>query len=557
MKLVRLFVFVVAAIHISAAQEAAQNPNPQATLHYIHAAWDTLTRSMTDCHSLVDIKVTNNPILYLPAGMKEPAPVRALTDKCHVHVVWLPRPIQKLGDVDSKQLHDPGLLYLPQPYVVPGGRFNEMYGWDSFFILLGLEADHRESLARGMVDNFLFEIENYGGVLNANRTYYLTRSQPPFLTSMIRAVYQDPASFPQTPAGRAEARLWLKHAFTLAQKDYSTWTRPEHLAGTTGLARYFDYGRGPVPEMSDDSNYYPDVIRWILAHPHAGGDGFLVKGSEHPDAAEAARLSRTSCDVNSSVVCLRAWAGGYRLSSDFYVGDRAMRESGFDPSFRFGPFSGNTQQFAPVCLNSLLYRYERDMEHFAHVLGKPDDAQMWNHRAQKRDAAIHRYLWWPQEGVFADWDFVHSRPNEYAYITSLYPLWAGVATANEARQIVAKLGTFERQGGLSMSNTDTGLQWDEPYGWAPTNWIAVAGMEATGFHEDAARIARKFDATVDRGFAHDGTIREKYDVVSASADVHVATGYKQNVIGFGWTNSVYLKMRGITQNAPALAAAAR
>jgi alpha,alpha-trehalase len=472
-------------------------------------------------------------------------------------VMSLPTPIEKLGDVVPEQLHDPGLLYLPQPYVVPGGRFNEMYGWDSFFILLGLEADHREALAKGMVDNFLFEIENYGGVLNANRTYYLTRSQPPFLTSMIRAVYENPGSFPQTPAGRSEARQWLEHAYTLAQKDYSTWKRPEHLAGATGLARYYDYGRGPVPEMADDSTYYPDVIRWIVAHPHAGGDGFLVKGSEHPDATEAARLKRTSCDVKSSVVCLRAWAGGYRLTSEFYVGDRAMRESGFDPSFRFGPFSGNTQQFAPVCLNSLLYRYERDLEHFATVLGKTGDAQMWNRRAQKRNAAIHRYLWWPQEGVFADWDFVHSRPDEYAYISSLYPLWAGVATRDEARQMVAKLGTFERQGGLSMSNTDTGLQWDEPYGWAPTNWIAVAGLEASGFHEDAARIASKFDATVDRGFAHDGTIREKYDVVSASADVHVATGYKQNVIGFGWTNSVYLKMRGIVENAPALAAAGR
>ena len=94
-----------------------------------------------------------------------------------------------------------GLLYLPNPYVVPGGRFNEMYGWDSYFILLGLEADHREALAKGMVDNFLFEIEHYGGVLNANRTYYLTRSQPPFLTSMIRAVYENPASFPATAGG--------------------------------------------------------------------------------------------------------------------------------------------------------------------------------------------------------------------------------------------------------------------------------------------------------------------------------------------------------------------
>jgi len=556
MKLLRLCVFVLAAIHVSRAQEAAPGPNPEATLNYIHAAWDTLTRSMTDCHSLVDIKVTNNPILYLPAGMTAPPAVQALTEKCHVKIAALPRHIEKLGDLDPKELSDPGLLYLPQPYVVPGGRFNEMYGWDSFFILLGLEADHRQALAKGMVDNFLFEIENYGGVLNANRTYYLTRSQPPFLTSMIREVYENPASFAQTPEGRAEARQWLQLAYALAEKDYSTWTRPEHLAGTTGLARYFDFGKGPVPEMADDNAYYSDVIRWIVAHPHAGGDGFLVKGSEHPDGTEAARLKQTSCDVDASVVCLRAWAAGYRLTRDFYVGDRAMRESGFDPSNRFGPFSGETHHFAPVCLNSLLYRYERDMEHFAHLLGKPADAQKWDRRARKRNAAIHRYLWRPREGVFADRDFMRARPDEYTYITSLYPLWAGVATREEARQVVAKLNLFERPGGLSMSNTNTGLQWDEPFGWAPTNWIAVAGLEASGFHGDAARIAQHFDATVDEGFAHDGTIREKYNVVQANAEVHVATGYKQNVIGFGWTNSVYLKMKGIVEKAPAMAASA-
>jgi alpha,alpha-trehalase len=557
MKLVRLFVFALAAINISGAQEAAQKPDPEATLRYIHGAWDTLTRSMTDCHSLVDIKVTNNPILYLPAGMTVPPAVRALTDKCHVKVTHLPRPISKLGDLDPKELADAGLLYLPESYVVPGGRFNEMYGWDSFFILLGLEADHREALAKGMVDNFLFEIENYGGVLNANRTYYLTRSQPPFLTSMMREVYEDPASFPKTPEGRADARLWLERAYTLAEKDYSTWTRPEHQAGTTGLARYFDYGHGPVPEMADDSNYYSDVIRWIEAHPRAGGDGYLVKGSEHPDPAETQRLKQTSCDVTASVVCMRAWASGYRLTRDFYVADRAMRESGFDPSNRFGPFSGETHHFAPVCLNSLLYRYERDMSHFAHVLGKPQDAMKWDRRAQKRNAAIHRYLWWPREGVFADWDFMHSRPDEYAYITSLYPLWAGVATREEARQVVAKLGLFERPGGLSMSNTNTGLQWDEPFGWAPTNWIAVDGLATAGFREQAERLAKKFDATVDAGFAQEGTIREKYNVVSANADVQVATGYKQNQIGFGWTNAVYLKMKGISKAGTMTAAAGK
>jgi alpha,alpha-trehalase len=549
MKLSR-FVFLV-ALTASAAQTSGSGASgPQATLGYIHSAWDSLTRSVTDCKSLSDVKVNETPLLYLPAGMATPKEVTALQQECQVKVASLPRHIEKLGDVMPQDLSAPGLLYLPHPYVVPGGRFNEMYGWDSFFILLGLEADHREALAKGIVDNFLFEVENYGSVLNANRTYYLTRSQPPFLTEMIRAVLEDPASFAATPAGRAQAHDWLAHAYTVAEKDYSTWTHPEHRAGPTGLARYFDYGSGPVPEMADASTYYPDVIRSLVEHPNPEFASFLVKGSEHPDAAEAARLKQTSCDVRASVVCLHAWygssRGGYRLSRDFYQGDRAMRESGFDTSNRFGPFSGATQHYAPVCLNSLLYRYERDMAHFAHLLGLPHDAQQWDRRATARAAAMQRYLWRAKEGVFADYDYVRARPSDYAFITSLYPLWAGVATREEAERMEAKLALFERPGGLSTSNTNTGLQWDEPYGWAPTNWIAVAGLEAFGFHADAARIAQHFDATVDAGFAADGTIREKYNVVKGNAHVAVSAGYTQNVIGFGWTNAVYLKMKEIT-----------
>jgi alpha,alpha-trehalase len=557
MKLFRLFFlafFAVLAATIQTADLWAQKaaaPNPDATLQYIHAAWDTLTRSVTDCNSIADIKVDSaaaaNPVLYLPADLSAPSKVTALEQTCHVRVIPLPRRIEKLGDVRPEELHTPGLLYLPNPYIVPGGRFNEMYGWDSYFILLGLEADHREALAKGIVDNFLFEVEHYGAVLNANRTYYLTRSQPPFLTSMIRAVIENPASFPATPAGRTQARSWLQHAYMLAEKDYTTWARPEHKAGSTGLTRYYDYGTGPVPEMADDSSYYTDVIRWLVAHPHQGGDAYLVKDSEHPDAAEAARLKLTSCDVRASVVCARAWFDGYRLSRDFYLGDRAVRESGFDTSNRFGPFSGDTHHYAPVCLNSLLYRYERDLEHLALLLSNAKDAAHWDRRSQARASAIQRYLWRPKDGVFADFDFVHARTSSYAYITSFYPLWAGYPTRDQTTKMEAKLNLFERPGGLSTSNTDTGLQWDEPFGWAPTNWIVVAGLEAFGFRADAARIAQHFDATVDAGFAADNTIREKYNVVAGNSNVQVSAGYTTNEIGFGWTNAIYLKMREIMQ----------
>src|SRR6266853_3133194 len=215
-------------------------------LDYISSAWDTLTRSMTECQSIVDPKIKVAPVLYLPAGYPEPAAVQKLAEDCSVHVEHLPKEIHHLGEIDTSKIQPHGLLYLENKYVVPGGRFNEMYGWDSYFIIRGLLRAGRVELARGMVDNFFFEIEHYSVMLKENRTYYLTRSQPPFLTSMIRAVYENPASFPQTPAGRAEAREWLEHAFTLALKDHSVWERPEHLAGTTGLARYFDYGKGPV-----------------------------------------------------------------------------------------------------------------------------------------------------------------------------------------------------------------------------------------------------------------------------------------------------------------------
>lgn len=365
---------------------------------------------------------------------------------------------------------------------------------------------------------------------------------------MIRAIYEDPASFPRTPEGRADKRAWLERAYTLAQKDYSYWLRPEHAAGHTRLARYYDYGSGPVPEMSNADTYYRDVIRWVVDHPGPASAGFIIKAPEHPSATEAARLKITSCDINASQLCARAWYGGYRLSRSFFIGDRAMRESGFDPSFRFGPFSGATEEYAPVDLNCLLYRYERDMEHFALLLAKPHDAQRWNARAVARDSAIHYYLWRPGEGVFSDYDFVHHRPSNYAFIASLFPLWTGAATHDEARQVVAKLNLFERPGGLSTSNYQSGLQWDDPYGWAPTNWIAIEGLEDAGFRGDALRIARHFAATIEAGFAASGTMVEKYNVAAANANVTVSAGYKINQVGFGWTNGVYLKLHQLIEH---------
>lgn len=531
-RLIALLVSCGLMIPVIQAQENARIDD------YIAHGWDTLSRSMTECKSLVDLKVTTAPVLYLPAKFAIPAAVAATQSECHVEVRHLPRAIHAIGEVRPQELPVEGLLYLPNKYVVPGGRFNEMYGWDSYFILLGLVHDQHSDVARGMVENFFFEIENYGAILNANRTYFFTRSQPPFLAEMIREVYEHPA------AGAPVNRAWLASAYAYATRDYALWTSKQHAAGTTGLARYHDLGPGPVPEMADDSSYYPDVIRWLVAHP-AEHPQFLVDGPQTPTVAQAAELKRTSCDIAASKVCAAAVVDSHRLSAAFYEGDRAMRESGFDTSFRFGPFSGDTERYAPVCLNSLLYKYEADMAHFATLLGRKTESASWTRRAEARRAAMNKYLWDEAAGMYLDYDFVTGQRSKYHFVTTFYPLWAGAASTAQAAAVREKLNLFEQPGGLQMSDSVSGVQWDAPFGWAPTNWIATAGLERAGFHEDAVRVARKFSATVLDNFARDGTLREKYNMQSGSANIEVAAGYKSNVVGFGWTNGVYRMMEDL------------
>ena len=302
------------------------------------------------------------------------------------------------------------------------------------------------------------------------------------------------------------------------------------------------------------SEYYRGVIDWVLAHPK-DDPGYLVKASEHPDAAEAAKLKTGSCDIAASTVCAGAWSKGYRLSADYYLGDRAMRESGFDTNFHFGPYGGTTHHYAGVGLNSLLYRYERDLHDFALQLGKVAEAQHWADAAAKRKAAMDKVLWRPERGMYMDYDFVAGKPSAQPYVTTFWPLWAGLATKEQAAALAKKLPVFERKGGLAMDDRSSGAQWDEPFGWAPTNWLAISGLDAYGFHDDARRLAGKFNATIDRSFAHDGTIREKYNMVLGNADVQITAGYKTNVIGFGWTNAAYLKLHQLLQGMPAPAAA--
>jgi alpha,alpha-trehalase len=261
------------------------------------------------------------------------------------------------------------------------------------------------------------------------------------------------------------------------------------------------------------------------------------------DSESGAHNAEGIASPRTGVMRERASVKSYSLTEDFYLGDRAMRESGFDCSFRFGPFCGLTHHFAPVCLNSLLYRYECDMACLARELKYETEEENWNMQAKHREAAIHKYLWREDEGLFMDYNFVRELPSGYRYLSTYYPMWAGLATKEQAESLRKKLHIFERSGGLAMSPTESGMQWDEPYGWAPCNWLVVEALRNYGYLDDALRIAKAFVCTIDYNFARDATMREKYNVVAGDAEVHVTAGYKENVIGFGWTNGVYLKMQ--------------
>jgi alpha,alpha-trehalase len=530
---------ILAVILFSAPVHAQETPGPglQPILNYISTAWDTLTRSMTSCDSLVDPKLKAAPVLYLPKDFPEPPAVQKLATDCNVRVEHLPVEIHSLGEIDTSNFQPHGLLYLENKYVVPGGRFNEMYGWDSYFIIRGLLQAGRVELARGMVDNFFFEIEHYGAMLNANRTYYLTRSQPPFLSSMFVDVYK------ATPQDKPD-KPWLERAYADLNKDYEMWTRDPHLAGKTGLSRYSECGDGPPAEaVQDESGFYRKVAGYLFFHPNEADDYIveLKPGAEQSVAGSA--YSMDVCDAARTMAhpeCEKTRE--FKLSSDYYKGDRSMRESGFDVSFRFGAFGSATHHFAPVCLNSLLYKTEKDLEQISHWLGHTAEAAKWAKRAEDRKRLVTHYLWDAQHGMFFDYDFTKNKISAYRYASMFYPLWSGLATPEQAKATAVNLKVIERAGGVAMSPYDKSTQWDLPYGWGNIEMVVIAGLRRYGFNADADRVSYEFLSTVAENFRRDGNIREKYNVVTRSSEAHVELGYEMNVVGFGWTNAAFLEL---------------
>ena len=515
-----LFVALAVALGARAAAQDGDLLAPArvaAVRAYIKSGWTTLTRSTRDL-----AKAAPDPKMPHAAGRPWPVYVPADEDRARIESALKSSmaaadlaqiELRTLGAGTRPAVSEHGLLYLPRPYVVPGGRFNEMYGWDSYFIQVGLLEDGETERARDMVENFLYEIEHYGTILNANRTYYLTRSQPPFLTEMVLGVYQ-----------RTQDREWLRRARPAIDAYYRFWTTAPHLVPGTGLSRYWDFGEGPAAEVLGDEKD---------AQGRTHYDRIREYYREHPDAAKG------DYDLDRYYERKRD-----RLTDLFYKGDRSMRESGFDPSNRFGLFNVDIVHYAPVCLNTLLYRMETEATEIDRILGDEARAAEWRRRAQARRDAVNKYLWDEDAGLYFDYDFETGKRRHYEFATTFYPLWANLANPTQARRVRDNLKLFEAPGGVLTSTRVTGNQWDAPYGWAPLQMIAVAGLRRYGFDADADRLARKFLGVVVADFEEHGTIVEKYDVQRGKSDVEagIKFGYAANQIGFGWTNAAFLDL---------------
>ena len=325
------------------------------------------------------------------------------------------------------------------------------------------------------------------------------------------------------------------------------WTRDPHLAGQTGLSRYYDFGEGPPAEaVQDESGFYRKVAQYFFL---ASRTGRRLYRRDQPCAqrsqsrARLIRLRSATSPATHGPRRLREGKKQFKLSADYYKGDRSMRESGFDVSFRFGPFGAATHHYAPVCLNSLLYKTEKDLEQISLWLGHAEDAKKWNQRAEARKTTHHALsLESRPRTIFRLQLSDRAACPTYQYASTFYPLWAGLATPEQAKAVAGNLKIFDRPGGLPMSTTESGAQWDLPYGWGNIEMLAIEGLRRYGFNADADRVSYEFLSTVAENFRHDGNISEKYNVVTRSSEAHVELGYEMNVVGFGWTNAAFLEL---------------
>ena len=412
--------------------------------------------------------------------------------EAHIRALWpvLTRPPDDAGQTSS-------LLPLANPYVVPGGRFREVYYWDSYFTMLGLVESGRLDLVESVLDNFADLVGRVGHVPNGNRTYYLGRSQPPYFAAMVglyaRAT-DSTAALRYLPALEAEHAFWMDGADGLAPGE--AHRRAVRLPGGETLNRYWD----DLPEARPES-YREDT-----------------------ELAETLPPSERRA---------------------FYRNIRAAAESGWDFSSRWmrDPSDLRTTEtvaLAPVDLNSLLVHAERTIAGLHAVAGDETEAARWTALADARRDALRRLAFDPDEGAFFDVRWATAeRVTDRPTMAMAAPLYFGVASEAQGRATAARLERdFLRPGGFVTTTIPSGQQWDAPNGWPPLQWLGAEGARRYG-RADLADAARGRWLALNRAvYAATGKMTEKYDV--QDLDRPAGGGEYPNQDGFGWTNGVAL-----------------
>jgi alpha,alpha-trehalase len=392
------------------------------------------------------------------------------------------------------------LLPLPEPYVVPGGRFREVYYWDSYFTMLGLLQSGRRGLVQSMVQDFAYFIDTYGHVPNGARTYYLSRSQPPFFFEMVALLDPD-------DPGAA----FVKYLPEL-KREYAFW-----MQGESGLAA----GR---------------AHRHVVAMP----DGSIL--NRYWDERDTPRDEAFFQDTQLALA-------SHRAPRTVYRDIRAAAESGWDFGSRWfadpqDRSTIDTTEIVPVDLNSLMYGLENAVRAGCERAADVDCSREFAQRAARRRAAADRYLWSAAHAAYFDYRWTQRAPIARVSAATLYPLFTSMASTAQASAVSTTAGKLLLEpGGLVTTPLQTGQQWDAPNGWAPIQWIAVDGLRR--YREDglARTIACRWMRTVDTVYERTGKLVEKYDVIRT--DRKGGGGEYPTQDGFGWTNGVMQELEAL------------
>jgi alpha,alpha-trehalase len=387
------------------------------------------------------------------------------------------------------------LIPLPHSYVVPGGRFGEVYYWDSYFTMLGLHASGLYELIESMVKNFSHLINTVGFIPNGNRTYYLGRSQPPFFSLMVQllaTIKGKSILIEYLPALEKEYAFWMNGTEQLNKRNIAV-NHVVKMRNGSVLNRYWDAFDTPRPE-----SYREDVE---LAHHHP-----------QPEI--------------------------------LYRHLRAGAASGWDYSCRWFKHANqfetiHTTEIIPVDLNCLLYNLEQTIAEAHHTNNHSATANEHELKAEQRKQTIHQYCWNEQLQFFTDYDFMIDEQKQIKSLAAASALFLGIATQKQADAVATTLEKeFLKDGGLICTPHTTGQQWDAPNGWAPLQWMSIVGLEKYNHNSLAATIAQRWIKLNKDVFARTGKLMEKYNVV----DTHLEAGggEYEGQDGFGWTNGVLL-----------------